>query len=200
MKTLITTLGPVAGDELGIILPHEHVFVDLGVLDAPQNHLAAKAGPVIDLMAPELAKLKALGATALVECTPLGVGRRADLVHAVSEATDLPILVPTGIYREPWVPRWAHKASVGEIRDWMLGELTGQIEESGVQAGWIKLSAGDDDIRVDRADRRERRAGGLDQAQRGRRRHNTDRDQDSARRGTGGERDGCGHRQSHDPG
>jgi phosphotriesterase-related protein len=28
----------------------------------------------------------------------------------------------------------------------MLGELNGEIEESGVQAGWIKLSAGDDGL------------------------------------------------------
>ena len=28
----------------------------------------------------------------------------------------------------------------------MLGELRGEIEDSGVQAGWIKLSVGDDGI------------------------------------------------------
>ncbi len=128
-----------------MILPHEHIFVDLGPIEEA-NYLAAVPGPVIDLMGPEIAKIKALGIAALVECTPLGVGRRADIVRAVSEATDFPILVPTGIYREPWVPQWAHEASVGEIRDWMMSELTGQIEDSGVQAGWIKLSAGDDGL------------------------------------------------------
>ena len=29
MARLITTLGPKRSDELGMILPHEHVFVDL---------------------------------------------------------------------------------------------------------------------------------------------------------------------------
>ena len=29
MPSLITTLGPKRADELGMILPHEHVFVDL---------------------------------------------------------------------------------------------------------------------------------------------------------------------------
>ena len=55
-------------------------------------------------MAPEIERIKALGFSALVECSTVGVGRRADLDRAVSEATDFPILVPTGIYREPWVP------------------------------------------------------------------------------------------------
>jgi phosphotriesterase-related protein len=145
MPALTTTLGPIADSELGTILPHEHVFVDLGPIDEA-NYRTAEPGPVIDLMVPELDQARAVGVTALVEATPLGVGRRADIVRAVSEAATFPIVVPTGIYRQPWVPPWAHEAGVGEIRDWMVGELTDQIEESGVQAGWIKLSASDDGL------------------------------------------------------
>ena len=62
----------------------------------------------------------------------------------MSDATGFPIVVPTGIYREPWVPPWAHAASEDELYYWMLGELKGNIGGTGVQAGWIKLSAGDD--------------------------------------------------------
>jgi len=35
MAKLITTLGPKDADELGMILPHEHVFVDLRTWDQP---------------------------------------------------------------------------------------------------------------------------------------------------------------------
>jgi phosphotriesterase-related protein len=143
MTKLITTLGTYTANQLDLILPHEHIFVDLGPIEE-QNYLKAKAEDVIALMTPEIEKIKALGVTALVECTPASVGRRADIDRAVSEATGLPVVVPTGIYHEPWVPDWAHEASQIEIRDWMLAELTDQIEESGVQAAWIKLSASDD--------------------------------------------------------
>jgi phosphotriesterase-related protein len=44
------------------------------------------------------------------------------------------------------VPDWAHAASEVELSDWMAGELQDQIEETGVQAGWIKLSANDEGI------------------------------------------------------
>jgi phosphotriesterase-related protein len=74
------------------------------------------------------------------------VGRRADILKAVSVATGMPLVVPTGIYREPKVPAWAHAASEAELADWMIGELQGEIERSGVRAAWIKLSAGDDGI------------------------------------------------------
>ena len=143
MANLITTLGPKAQDEIGLILPHEHIFVDLGPIEE-ENYRNANAADVIAVMAEEIEKIKAQGVTALVECTPASVGRRADIDRAVSEATNLPVLVPTGIYHEPWVPTWAHEASQAEIRAWMLRELTDEIEESGVQAAWIKLSASDD--------------------------------------------------------
>ena len=145
MAQLITTLGPRRADELGPILPHEHVFVDLRTWDAP-GYAEADAADVVALMAPEIERIRALGFTALVECSTVGVGRRADIDRAVSEATGFPIVVPTGIYREPWVPPFAHEASEAALTDWMLSELEEGIEASGVRAGWIKLSAGDDGI------------------------------------------------------
>jgi len=145
MTQLITTLGPKRADELGMILAHEHVFVDLRTYDQP-GYAQADAADVIELMAPELEKARAAGVTAIVECSAVGVGRRADILKAVSEATGFPLVVPTGIYREPWVPDWAHAATEEELREWMTGELTGEIEGSAVQAGWIKLSAGDDGL------------------------------------------------------
>lgn len=142
---LITTLGPLSADGLGLILPHEHIFVDLRMWDKP-GYAQAEATDVVQLMAPEIEKLKAVGGTALVECSPVGVGRRADLVKAVSVATDFPVVVPTGVYREPWITPWIRDASEEQVCDWMLSELNGEIENSGVRAGWIKLSAGDDGI------------------------------------------------------
>lgn len=145
MTKLITTLGNFTQDQLGMILPHEHIFVDLGPIEA-ESYKGADVAEVIRLMSPEIEQIKAQGITALVECTPVGVGRRADIDKAVSQATNFPVVVPTGIYREPWVPQWAHDASEEALTKWMLSELIDQIEESGVQAAWIKVSAGDDGL------------------------------------------------------
>jgi phosphotriesterase-related protein len=142
-RKLITTLGARGLDELGMILPHEHIFVDLRTWDQP-GFAEADPTDVIALMGPEIARAKAAGITALVECSTVGVGRRVDILKAVSDVTDFPLLAPTGLYREPWIPPWAHAAGEDELSDWMLGELQEGIKDSGVKAGWIKLSAGDD--------------------------------------------------------
>ena len=142
VKQLVTTMGPKTADELDIILPHEHIFVDLRTWDQP-GYAEADADDVIALMAPELESARAVGVTAIVECSPVGVGRRADILSSVSQATGFPLVVPTGIYREPWVPTWAHESTEEELYEWMLEELRNEIAGSGVQAGWMKLSAGD---------------------------------------------------------
>jgi phosphotriesterase-related protein len=143
MMRLYTTLGPRRAEDLGLILPHEHVFVEFRTPETP-GHAEADPANVVRLMAPEIQRARAVGVTAMVDCTPVGVGRRADILRCVSAATGMPLVVPTGIYREPWVPRWAIDASEDALRDWMLGELEGEIAGSGVRAAWIKLSAGDD--------------------------------------------------------
>jgi phosphotriesterase-related protein len=145
MAQLITTLGPKNAGELGAILPHEHVFVDLRTPDTP-GYAEAEPADVIRVMAPRIDEARDAGITAIVEPSTVGVGRRADILKAASEATGFPLVVPTGIYREPWVPEWARVSAETELREWMMGELTGEVEGSGVQAGWIKVSAGDDGI------------------------------------------------------
>ncbi len=144
-RTIATTLGRKTQAELGMILPHEHIFVDLRTPDQPGQGKADSAD-VIRLMCPEIEKARRLGVSLIVDCGPEGVGRRADILKIVSEAANFPLVVPTGIYREPWVPAWAYQASEDELYEWMLGELEGEIGDSGVQAGFIKLSAGDEGI------------------------------------------------------
>jgi phosphotriesterase-related protein len=145
MPHLVTTLGPMEADDLGMILPHEHVFVDLRTWDQP-GYGEADPADVVRLMAPEIERARAAGVTAIVEPGPVGVGRRVDILLAVSQATGFPLVVPTGVYREPWLPPWVRDASEESLRDWMIGELTDGVEETGVRAGWIKVGATDDGL------------------------------------------------------
>jgi phosphotriesterase-related protein len=145
MPQLVTTLGERSLDDLGTILPHEHVFVDLRTWDQP-GYAEADPAAVVALMAPELERARQSGVTAIVEPSTVGVGRRADILLAVSKATGFPLVAPTGVYREPWLPPWIRTADETTLREWMVGELTGEIEVTSVRAGWIKVGASDDGL------------------------------------------------------
>lgn len=145
MSQLHTTVGPLDADELGMILPHEHLFVDLRTWDQP-GYGQADTADVLSLMCPQVEEAKAAGITAIVECSTGGVGLRADIDRAISEACQFPVLVPTGFYREPWIPEWVHDASQEALAGYMGAHLEDQIGDTGVKAAWIKISAGDDGI------------------------------------------------------
>lgn len=144
-RVLYTSLGPLRRQQLGMILPHEHVFVDLRTPDQP-GYGEAEASAVVELMVPQIEAIKSRGITALVECSTIGVGRRGDLDLAVSQATDFPIVVPTGSYREPWITPFFQTADDAALEEFMVSELTERLEEADFRAGWIKISAGDDGI------------------------------------------------------
>jgi phosphotriesterase-related protein len=79
----------------------------------------------------------------LVDAGSPALGRRADIIVAVSQAAGLPVAVPTGLYTDASIPEWARAASEDQLRDWMIGELVDGIERADVKAGWIKLGASD---------------------------------------------------------
>lgn len=144
-RVLYTTLGLLRRTDLGMILPHEHIFVDFRTPDQP-GHAEADPAEVVAAMAPRFDEIRARGITAFVECTPPGVGRRADIDLAVSRAAGVPVLVPTGSYREPWVTPFVRSASDEMLETWMVRELTERLDEADFRAGWIKLSVGDEGI------------------------------------------------------
>jgi phosphotriesterase-related protein len=140
---LITTLGDLALPDTGVILPHEHIFLDIARQQFDPQQERVQVEDVVEVMQPELENARAAGVAVLVDAGSPSLGRRADIVVAVSRAARLPVVVPTGFYLDPSIPEWARAASEEELRDWMVGELVGGMEATHVKAGWIKLAASD---------------------------------------------------------
>ena len=140
---LVTTLGDLALPDTGVILPHEHIFLDLRPPESDPRQEPVQVEDVVEVMQPELEKARAAGVAVLVDAGSPSMGRRADILVAVSRAARLPVVVPTGFYLDGSIPEWARAASEEELRDWMVGELVDGIEEADMKAGWIKLAASD---------------------------------------------------------
>ena len=145
-RALFTTLGPLNRERLGMILPHEHVFVDLRTPDQP-GYAQAEAADVVALMAPQIEAIKALGITALVECSTGGVGRRADLDLAVSQATEFPHRgADRQLSRAVDPGLGARRPARPSSKPGCCASSTSASTRPTVKAGWIKISAGDDGI------------------------------------------------------
>ncbi|HEX9553040.1 MAG TPA: hypothetical protein VF983_07535 [Streptosporangiaceae bacterium] len=130
---VMTVTGPVGHDELGFVLPHEHVFIDLvreyrgsGLLN--DEHLACQ----------ELGALKAAGGGTLVDLTPDEIGRDPAALRRVSEATGISIVMGCGHYRDPYLDRgWFDRTPVDAIADEIVRDITEGVRGTGVRAGII---------------------------------------------------------------
>lgn len=137
-----TTAGPLEKDQVGNVLAHHHMFVELGAVP-PTAYLEADPELVYEVIGPWVEDAKALGIGVFIEFTPDGVGRRPDIVKSVADRAGLPTMLVTGIYREPYMPDWAFDASVEDLAEFMRKELTEGVTDTGVPAGFIKLSQND---------------------------------------------------------
>ncbi len=142
MPSLMTVRGAILTSQLGLILPHEHLFLDFRPAGTP-GYAQAGAVHVIERLRPYLEEIVQLGVTALVECTPVGVGRNVEMLRALSEAVDLPVVAATGAYRDDTVPAALREQPREALSEWMLRELTEGVADTGIRAGFIKLASTD---------------------------------------------------------
>lgn len=143
MKRIYTTAGALTARDFDLALPHEHIFTETG--DAPAwAYRDADAGDVLRVMKPHLLAAKGMGVGLMCEATPVGVGRRADIVARVARECGMPVALATGFYREPWISEETRGAGINDLAGWMIDELNDHIEGTDIHAGFIKLGTSDD--------------------------------------------------------
>lgn len=119
---------PVTTEMLGTIRRHVN---DACALD---NNLLGD----IDLAINELASYKKMGGTSLVETSIIGLNRNPAGLRRVSEGSGVNIICGTGWYIGGSHPPFARQASIKELSDYMVRELTEGIDDIGIRAGFIK--------------------------------------------------------------
>ena len=137
-----TTAGDIEPPLTGIILPHEHIHTDLLPLSEGGDRKVSTS-VIRQAVEQKLRRAVRAGVALLIECTPPYVGQNVEAVAEVGEATRLPVVVATGLYKESFQPPWALNASVSEISDWMMRDLEEGIDGTDVRAGFIKLAVTD---------------------------------------------------------
>ena len=138
-----TVLGPVAPNDLGFTLPHEHTKCSLWWIENRWDYWELIGDePRIN---EELAAYKGLGGGALVDVTPIGIGRDLARLARLSQATGLHIVAGAGWYRQAYYPAEARidRRSIDDLADEIVQEFVdgpvrpGIIGEIGTDKPWV---------------------------------------------------------------
>jgi len=129
----MTVLGPVDAADLGVILPHEHILIDL-------RHHAFAVEAILDdpdLAVDELRRFRTAGGGTVVDVTNRYMGRNVETQMRVARETGLHVVASTGYYTELYYPPHVYQWNTNKLADEMIAELTVGIGDTGVRAGII---------------------------------------------------------------
>ncbi len=143
---LTTVRGPIEPSELGVTDAHDHLFLRTPALAGQETQDPEKA--IV-----EVREAQAGGLQSFVDLTPIGLGRRPDLLREVSRATGAHIIGATGFHRDAHYPadHWVYAASDEQLVERMQADIEQGMHPSdwdgdpdardAARAGVIKLGA-----------------------------------------------------------
>ncbi len=158
-----TVLGPVAADELGISLTHEHLLVDLGSTFQPPDDASSYSfayQPVTmdnlwwvrynyggnkdnmelldeDTAVTEAARFRRSGGRTIVDATSVGIKRDPLGLARIARATDLNVIMGSGYYVHEYQPASINDKSEDEIVEEIVRDITEGVGDTGIKSGVI---------------------------------------------------------------
>ena len=141
---IYTVTSAIPTSQLGIALPHEHV---MSIFGAPQTEIPEyHTEKLLNAVVPYLKKIKAMGCSALFDCTAAYFGRAPELLQKISKETGIHIITNTGYYgaaNDRYIPSFAYDKSATDIAKLWLKEWHKGIGQTGIKPGFIKIGVDD---------------------------------------------------------
>jgi phosphotriesterase-related protein len=147
MPQLNTARGAIDTSALGVTLMHEHVFIM--TTEIAQNYPEAwgDEGERVTNAITRMNELKATGVDSIVDLTVIGLGRYIPRIKRIAAATDLNIIVATGVYTYNDVPFYFHYRGPGTdlngpeiMTDMFVRDIEQGIADTGVRAAILKCA------------------------------------------------------------
>ena len=127
-KKVMTINGLVSPNELGVVLPHEHLIIE-GWDPGERNYLNSAFM--------EIVHFTKNGGKTIVDVTSIGMKRDIPFIKRLADHANLQVIVGTGFYKGAWLPSKYRSMNVDELSNLMIGEIIDGIEKTGVHAGII---------------------------------------------------------------
>jgi phosphotriesterase-related protein len=136
-REVVTVRGPVAAEELGATLSHDHVLVDAFRM---YGDASADYASIIDdeeVAVAELRRYRDAGGGSICDPTNIGLGRNPLALRRISEASGVHIVMGSGWYREKVYPAFIERELPDRLAERLVVELVDGVDGSGVRAGFI---------------------------------------------------------------
>ena len=137
MTGVNSVLGPLDAGSLGFTLAHEHILLSSAGIRHVYPEFIDRAAIVRDAVE-HLKECRAEGVETLVDVTTMDLGRDAELLAEVAEASGVNIICATGTWRD--IPRAFWEADPDDVAALYVREIEEGIEGTGIRAGIIKVA------------------------------------------------------------
>ncbi|MCW4385061.1 hypothetical protein OH146_04650 [Salinibacterium sp. SYSU T00001] len=165
MKTVESVTGPITPEQMGVTLPHEHVFINMTPTEPRDGFMTVWQERVDDV-----SRFVAAGGTTLWDMTNGELSNHAAPVYfdrdpahqvqnpttgsrsianvlatkAVADATGATVILGTGHYFQKYFDtEWWDRNSVTQIADYLIADLCDEIPGTGIRAGFLGEIASD---------------------------------------------------------
>jgi phosphotriesterase-related protein len=154
MLKIQTVLGPIAPEDLGITLVHEHMAVGYPGWDCDPLARPYNREKMVKLCLRALERAKSYGVNSIIDATPSDLSRDVEIMREVSAKMQMNIVCSTGRYTEE-EGKWAYlrarsRSKIGdvctELYEGFIKEISDGIDQSGIRPGVIKVATGLDSI------------------------------------------------------
>lgn len=125
-------------EEMGVDLEDEITLQSLGFLRRePQWSVSNQILDSYDDAVAELAWARRAGVTAVIDPTPIGLGRNPEAQCRLSRELDMHVIAGTGYYRDKFHPPEVSRMTIAELEDVIHRELTEGMDGTDIRAGFI---------------------------------------------------------------
>lgn len=141
MPEVNTILGPIAADQLGFTLCHEHIWVSSAGIQHTFPDFADRAG-ALRIGVDYLRAARAGGIQTIIDVTTHDLGRDVTFFREAAEQSGMQIVACTGTWLD--IPRAFASATPDQIARLYIREIEQGIEGTGIKAGVIKVATDGD--------------------------------------------------------
>ncbi len=161
--SVMTVLGKMDASSLGVVTPHEHIFIDMSVFYVEPEEISQKQfahGSVtieklgvlkrnpfavldnVQMMdratqIDEIMYFKRAGGRTVVDASTVGLGRDAELLRDVAIETGLNVVLGAGFYVEGAQNQHTLNLSIEQMEEQIVNEIEVGIGHTGIRAGII---------------------------------------------------------------